>query len=162
MLNPSSLTTPFLSPIPMTIWRRARSFISITRFQTMVFGSMFRLCFLLCKLLSINAERRLFAFSTAEKSPVKCRLISAIGITWAYPPPAAPPLLPKTGPKLGSRSTKTAFLPILFSPSQSPTETVVFPSPAGVGLIAVTKINFDFLIFSSSIYFRGILALCLP
>ena len=34
------------------------------------------------------------------------------------------------------------FLPILFNPSFKPTEVVVFPSPAGVGVIAVTKISF--------------------
>jgi hypothetical protein len=32
-------------------------------------------------------------------------------------------------------------LPILFSASASPTEVVVLPSPAGVGLIAVTRIS---------------------
>ena len=42
----------------------------------------------------------------------------------------------------------TAFLPIFLIPSASPIETVDFPSPAGVGVMAVTKINFpDF--FSS-------------
>ena len=38
-------------------------------------------------------------------------------------------------------------------PSESPTETVVFPSPAGVGVIAVTKISCPVFLFSSfSIY----------
>ena len=35
-----------------------------------------------------------------------------------------------------------AFLPMRFNPSPKPTVVVVFPSPAGVGLIAVTKISF--------------------
>jgi hypothetical protein len=35
----------------------------------------------------------------------------------------------------------TAFLPIAFSPSPRPTVVVVLPSPAGVGLIAVTRIS---------------------
>ena len=34
-----------------------------------------------------------------------------------------------------------AFLPIAFSPSPRPTVVVVLPSPAGVGLIAVTRIS---------------------
>ena len=55
-----------------------------------------------------------------------------------------------------------AFLPILFNPSHKPTETVVLPSPAGVGLIAETKISLDFFIFSSLMYFKGIFALYFP
>ncbi len=34
-----------------------------------------------------------------------------------------------------------AFLPIAFRPSPRPTVVVVLPSPAGVGLIAVTRIR---------------------
>ena len=34
-----------------------------------------------------------------------------------------------------------AFLPIAASPSPRPTVVVVLPSPAGVGLIAVTRIS---------------------
>ena len=34
-----------------------------------------------------------------------------------------------------------AFLPMRFSPSPRPTVVVVLPSPAGVGLIAVTRIS---------------------
>jgi hypothetical protein len=37
-----------------------------------------------------------------------------------------------------------AFLPIRFSPSPRPTVVVVLPSPAGVGLIAVTRISLPF------------------
>ena len=42
----------------------------------------------------------------------------------------------------------------MFRPSFNPTDVVVFPSPAGVGLIAVTKINLAFLfsdLFSSQL-----------
>jgi len=92
-------------------------------------------------LLSIRAESKLFAFSTAEKSPVKCKLISSIGTTCAYPPPAAPPLIPNTGPNEGSLSTTAVCFPILFKPSVRPIEVVVFPSPAGVGVKAVTRIK---------------------
>ena len=94
--------------------------------------------------LSSIAARRLFAAPIAWKSPVKCRLISSIGTTCAYPPPAAPPFTPKTGPSEGSRRATITFLPSLCIPSARPTVVVVFPSPAGVGLIAVTRINFPF------------------
>ena len=84
MLNPSSLVIPLLEPPrPMTILRKARSFISITRFQTIVRGSIFNVNFLFCRLLSIKADNKLLAFSMAEKSPVKCRLISTMGISCA-------------------------------------------------------------------------------
>src|SRR5256886_8633196 len=68
----------------------------------------------------------------AWKSPVKCRLMSSIGTTWAYPPPAAPPFTPKTGPSDGSRMQSAAFFPIFRSACVTPTVTVDFPSPAGV------------------------------
>ena len=74
-------------------------------------------------------------------SPVKCRLISSIGTTCAQPPPAAPPFKPKTGPKDGSRNAIIVFLPIRFKASPNPTVVVDFPSPAFVGLMAVTRIS---------------------
>ena len=37
--------------------------------------------------------------------------------------------------------TNAAFLPMRFRPSPKPTVVVVLPSPAGVGLIAVTRIS---------------------
>ena len=54
---------------------------------------------------------------------------------------AAPPFMPKHGPSDGSRTQMAAFLPIRFSPSPRPTVVVVLPSPAGVGVIAVTRIS---------------------
>ena len=48
----------------------------------------------------------------AWKSPVKCRLMSSIGTTCAYPPPAAPPFMPNDGPSDGSRRQIIAFLPM--------------------------------------------------
>jgi formate--tetrahydrofolate ligase len=62
---------------------------------------------------AITAASRLFADVIAWKSPVKCKFKSSIGTTWAYPPPAAPPLIPKHGPRDGSRSAMTAFFPSL-------------------------------------------------
>ena len=110
--------------------------------------------------LSIRADKRLCAAPIAWKSPVKWRLISSIGTTCAYPPPAAPPFIPKHGPKLGSLRQTTAFLPILFSPSLRPTEVVVFPSPAGVGVIAVTRINLPSFLFLI-VFIKSLLILAL-
>ena len=70
--------------------------------------------------------------------------------------------MPKTGPKDGSLKTTVACFPILFKPSVRPMETVVLPSPAGVGVTAVTNIKLFFLIFSSSIKDKGNLALYFP
>ena len=70
--------------------------------------------------------------------------MSSIGTTCAWPPPAAPPFMPNTGPRLGSRRQMIAFLPIRLSASPRPTVVVVFPSPAGVGLMAVTRISLPF------------------
>ena len=49
--------------------------------------------------------------------------------------------MPNTGPSEGSRRQMIAFLPIWPKASPRPTVVVVLPSPAGVGLIAVTRIN---------------------
>ena len=51
---------------------------------------------------------------------------------------------------------------ILFKPSLSPIDTVVFPSPAGVGVNAVTSIKLLLATLSSSIRLSGNLALYLP
>ncbi len=67
--------------------------------------------------------------------------MSSIGTTCAWPPPAAPPLTPKTGPREGSRRAITAFFPMAERASTNPTEVVVLPSPAGVGEIAVTRMS---------------------
>ena len=48
--------------------------------------------------VSIAAASRLLAAVIAWMSPVRWRLNSSIGTTCAYPPPAAPPLMPKVGP----------------------------------------------------------------
>ena len=75
------------------------------------------------------------------KSPVKCRLMSVIGLSWLLPPPAAPPFMPNTGPIDGSRSAAAAVSPMWARPSTRPTVVVVLPSPAGVGLVAVTRMS---------------------
>src|SRR6185312_733743 len=94
--------------------------------------------------LSISADSKLWAEVMAWKSPVKWRLMSSIGTTCAYPPPAAPPFMPKDGPSDGSRRQQIAFLPIWLSASVRPTVVVVLPSPAGVGEIAVTRMSLPF------------------
>ena len=89
--------------------------------------------------------------------------MSSIGTTWAWPPPAAPPFMPNTGPSEGSRRQMTAFLPMPLSASPSPTVVVVLPSPAGVGVIAVTRISLPSLRpLSESMYSSEILALVWP
>ncbi len=67
--------------------------------------------------------------------------MSVIGTTWAQPPPAAPPFIPKTGPMDGSRRQAIDRSPSPLRASVSPTVVVVFPSPAGVGDIAVIRIS---------------------
>ena len=66
---------------------------------------------------------------------------------------------PKTGPRLGSRRATVTSLPIRDRPSASPIVVVVLPSPAGVGVIAVTRISFPGFRSVSSIRAGSILAL---
>ena len=87
------------------------------------------------------AASRLLAADRAWKSPVRWRLISSIGTTWAWPPPVAPPFWPKQGPSEGSRRQITVRRPIRFNASPRPIVVVVLPSPAGVGEMAVTRIS---------------------
>ena len=51
--------------------------------------------------------------------------------------------MPKTGPIEGSRRASTGRLPSRANPSAKPIDVVVFPSPAGVGEIAVTRTSFE-------------------
>ena len=80
--NPVSLGIPDVGPpSPTTIFLSERSFISITRFQVTVRGSIPKEFVFDCMLLSKTADSKLCAFSIAEKSPVKCKLMSSIGST---------------------------------------------------------------------------------
>ena len=75
------------------------------------------LCGLPCRIdASSIAASRLFAAPIAWMSPVKWRLRSSIGTTCVIPPPAAPPLIPNTGPSDGSRRHATGRLPICAEP----------------------------------------------
>ncbi|MCY1233515.1 hypothetical protein D9M72_460610 [compost metagenome] len=51
----------------------------------------------------------------------------------------APPFIPRTGPRDGSRSAIITFRPARARESARPTVVVDFPSPAGVGDIAETS-----------------------
>lgn len=63
------------------------------------------------------------------------------GSTVLFPPPVAPPLRPNTGPMLGWRNASATERPLFLSPCARPMEMVVLPLPAGVGVMAETKIN---------------------
>ena len=140
--NPVSRTGPLsLPPPPVMIVRNARSSASVTRRHVTPDASNPSIEFLKTALSTIAASR-LCADSMAWKSPVKWRLTSTAGSTVDFPPPVPPPLCPNTGPRDGCRIVKTGFLPIFARPCTRPTAVVDFPSPAGVGVIAVITINF--------------------
>src|ERR671931_1766835 len=121
--------------------RSARSFMSTQRRQLIVSGSI--PSSLPCsRCASSIAASRLFAAPIAWMSPVKWRFMSSIGTTCAKPPPVAPPLIPNTGPSEASRTHSTELRPIAPRPCVSETEVVVLPSPAFVGVIAVTQTSF--------------------
>ena len=128
-------------PTPVTTLRRARSSASVTRRQVMPSGVKPSISPRWAA-LSVIAARKLWADSMAWKSPVKWRLISTAGCTVDFPPPVPPPLWPNTGPSDGCLMVNTGFLPIFASPCVRPTAVVDLPSPAGVGVIAVTTISF--------------------
>ncbi len=79
MSKPLSRT---MLPTPVMISLRLRSFMSRTRRQVMVLGSKPSLL-PLKRWLSTSAARRLWAAATACMSPVKWRLISSMGTSWA-------------------------------------------------------------------------------
>ena len=138
MSNPSSRGTLFIAPpSPTTICRNARSFTSRQRRKVIRRGSI-PSGLPWCIELSIAAASRLLAAVTACRSPVKCRLISSAGVTSDRPLPVPPPFSPITGPIDGSRRQTVALTPRRRSPCVKPMLTVVFPSPAVVGVIAVT------------------------
>ena len=86
--------------------------------------------------------------------------MSSSGTTLDNPPPVAPPFNPKTGPNEGSLSANIGDLPMNFRPCASPIDVVVFPSPAGVGLMAVTKMSLpSFLCSRVFMTFKSIFAL---
>ena len=60
----------------------------------------------------------------------------------ASPAPVPPPFAPSVGPTEGSRRQTSELSPMWPSPSVSETAVVVLPSPAFVGVTAVTAISF--------------------
>ncbi len=127
-----------LVPALTTTLRSARSFTSTARDQVTLSGVRPDAP-PKCRSLSIMAASRLCAAVMACRSPVKCRLMSLAGSTWALPPPVPPPLMPNTGPREGSRRHSAVRWPKRRSPSARPTLTVVLPSPAFVGVMALTS-----------------------
>ena len=73
---------------------------------------------------------------------------SVSGMAWAFPPPAALPLMFMVGPPEGCRMHPPTFFPLFPSPSIRPMEVVVLPSPRGVGVMAVTSMYFPSGFFS--------------
>jgi hypothetical protein len=74
--------------------------------------------------------------------PVEVEVIMSLGTTCDFPPPVAPPLSPKTGPSDSSLSVAMARRRLRSRAWVRPMETTVFPSPWGVGEMAVTRISF--------------------
>jgi len=70
--------------------------------------------------------------------------------------------MPNTGPNEGSLKARIAFLLSLLKASASPIVVVVLPSPAGVGLIAVTKINLPFCLLELDSRDKSTFALYFP
>ena len=69
-------------------------------------------------------------------------------------------MIPKTGPKEGWRIQAMVFLPSELKAMDNPIVVMVFPSPSGVGVIAVTKMYLPrglfFILFKTD---KSILAL---
>ena len=98
---------------------------------------------------------RLCAFMMSLMSPVSPSENSVMGISSALPPPAAVPFTFMVGPPEGCRRQPPTLAPSRPRPSISPSDVVDFPSPSGVGVMAVTSIYFPSgLSFSRSIMRR--------
>ena len=137
MMKLDSRGTPCSSPPrPVTMCRKARSLTSSVRGQVIKLGPISSCPWKIAA--SITAASRLWAASTAWMSPVKCRLISSIGTICARPPPVPPPLIPNNGPVDGCRRQSATLAPIRPKPWVRLMALVVLPSPARVGVIAVT------------------------
>ncbi len=91
--------------------------------------------------LSIIALSSECADVIAWKSPVKCRFISSIGTTLRVTAASGAALHAEVRPKRRFADTDSGVLADAVQPSPRPTVVVVLPSPAGVGLIAVTRIS---------------------
>ena len=140
MSKPPSRGNAPSSPSPRAMRRRTRSSMSRHRRHVIVAGSIpSSLPWTRCA--SIADASRLFAAAIAWRSPVKWRLMSSRGTTCASPAPVPPPFAPRVGPTEGSRRQTSAFSPMWPSPSVNEIAVVVLPSPAFVGVIAVTAIS---------------------
>ena len=113
--------------------------MSIVRGQVMRRGSMPSA--LPCwRWLSSSAASSACALEIAWKSPVKCRLMSSIGSDLRVAAAGRAALHAEHRPEARlAHAERDAFLPRRRSACARPTVTVLLPSPAGVGLIAVTS-----------------------
>ena len=116
MSKPLSCGNGASSPTPTVIRRRTRSSMSRHRRQVIVAGSM-PSSFPWMRCASIAEASRLLAAAIACRSPVKCRLMSSRGTTWARPAPVPPPFAPSVGPTEGSRRQTSELSPMWPSPS---------------------------------------------
>ena len=102
--------TPFFSPSATLTSRSARSSTSSALGQRIASG-LIPNAFPWNRWLSIVAARRLWADVMASMSPVSRMFTSCIGSSVELPPPAPPPLIPKTGPREGCLMQATASFP---------------------------------------------------
>ena len=82
--------------------------------------------------------------------PPTLKMRAGEAATWEYPPPAAPPLIPKVGPWDGCRThVSTRVSRCAPRAWLSPTVVVDLPSPSGVGVMPATttaaQAKIDFL-----------------
>ena len=131
MSNPASRGNPCLLR-PTMMERRARSFMSITRFPR-DFAFVDVQCVEEHGVVNDGADEVVRGGDGVEV-PRKVHVdflhrrqgaLSAAG--------GAALAAGKTGPMEGWRSARQAFLPMAWSPCARPMDTVVFPSPEGVG-----------------------------
>ncbi len=98
---------------------------------------------------------RLWAFMISLMSPVRPSENSVMGISRELPPPAAVPLMFMVGPPEGCLRAPPTFRPSFPIPSMRPHDVVLFPSPNGVGVMAVTSMYLPSgLSFRRSMIFR--------
>ena len=145
MTNRSSRTGPALMPPRlMTIERSARSFMSMVRGQVIRRGSMpsaLPWCRWLSSIADEQVVRRGDGVEVAGEVQVDLVHRHDLGVAAAR---RAALHAEHRAQRLGSRMHTTTFLPRRRSAWLTPTVTVLFPSPAGVGLMPVTSTSRPF------------------
>ena len=132
------------------------------RRQVIVAGSM-PSSFPCTRWASIADASRLLAAAIACRSPVKCRLMSSPGTTWATAGAGASALCAERRPDGRLSEADERALADVAEPSVREIAVVVLPSPAFVGVTAVTAISFPLgCVASRSRTERSIFALSRP